>query len=65
MKDIAPTGEKKDEDGWADVGEGTVDWKGLFAALSGTKARYFIAEHDNPSDFKRFAKRSLASIQSY
>ena len=65
VKDIAPAGEKKDEDGWADVGEGTVDWKGLFQALASTKARYFIAEHDNPSDFKRFAKRSLASIQSY
>ncbi|NRQ14969.1 sugar phosphate isomerase/epimerase family protein [Ensifer sesbaniae] len=65
VKDIAPAGEKKDEDGWADVGEGIVDWKGLFQALASTKARYFIAEHDNPSDFKRFAKRSLASIQSY
>ena len=26
VKDIAPAGEKEDEDGWADVGTGTVPW---------------------------------------
>ncbi|MGN7754391.1 sugar phosphate isomerase/epimerase family protein [Sinorhizobium meliloti] len=65
VKDIAPKGENADEDGWADVGEGTLDWKALIQALSRTSAKYFVAEHDNPSDFRRFAKRSLASIQSY
>lgn len=65
VKDIAPKGEKADEDGWADVGEGTLDWKALIQALSRTSVKYFVAEHDNPSDFRRFAKRSLASIQSY
>ena len=33
VKDIAPAGENADEDGWADVGHGTVDWKALMAAL--------------------------------
>src|SRR5919109_3882559 len=33
VKDIAPAGENADEDGWADVGHGTVDWKGLAKAL--------------------------------
>ena len=28
VKDIAPAGESADEDGWADVGHGTVDWNG-------------------------------------
>ncbi|OAP42700.1 xylose isomerase [Sinorhizobium glycinis] len=65
VKDIAPKGENASEDGWADVGQGTLDWKALIQALSMTSAKYFIAEHDNPSDFRRFAKRSLASIQSY
>ena len=32
VKDIAPAGQNADEDGWADVGHGTVDWKGLQAA---------------------------------
>ena len=27
VKDIAPAGECVDEDGWADVGHGTIDWK--------------------------------------
>lgn len=62
VKDIAPAGENADEDGWADVGHGTVDWKGLMAALKEqTNARYFVMEHDNPKDDKRFAERSLAA----
>lgn len=63
MKDIAPAGENADEDGWADLGDGTVDWAGLLAALRGTPARHFVLEHDNPSDPERFAKRSLAAAR--
>jgi sugar phosphate isomerase/epimerase len=33
VKDIAPKGQNVDEDGWADVGHGTVDWKTIHAAL--------------------------------
>ena len=33
VKDIAPAGENANEDGWADVGHGTVDWRGLIKAL--------------------------------
>jgi hypothetical protein len=29
-----------------------------------TNTRYFIAEHDNPLDFKRFASRSIANIRT-
>ena len=65
VKDIAPAGENADEDGWADVGQGTVDWK---AADGGAAARprrkYFIMEHDNPKDAARFAERSLAAARS-
>ena len=60
VKDIAPAGEAADEDGWADVGHGVVDWTGLFRELRvQTPARLFIMEHDNPSDVKRFASRSI------
>jgi sugar phosphate isomerase/epimerase len=65
VKDIAPAGEKADEDGWADVGEGTVDWKGLMAALRATPAKVFIMEHDNPSDHARFAGRSIAAARTF
>ena len=63
LKDIAPSGQNADEDGWADLGEGTVDWKGLMAALKSTPAKNFIMEHDNPKDATRFAKRSLAAAR--
>lgn len=62
VKDIAPAGENADEDGWADVGYGTVDWPALFAALKSTRARHFILEHDKPSDPARFAARSIATL---
>ena len=59
IKDIAPSGECQDEDGWADVGYGVMDWPGLFRALDQTTVEYFVMEHDNPSDDTRFAKRSI------
>ena len=66
VKDIAPAGEAADEDGWADVGHGTVDWAGLIKALkSKTKARYYVVEHDNPKDFERFARRSIEAAKRF
>ncbi len=63
VKDIAPAGTNADEDGWADLGQGTVDWVDLMAALRRTPARTYVLEHDNPSDPARFAERSLAAAQ--
>jgi sugar phosphate isomerase/epimerase len=66
VKDIAPAGEKMDEDGWADVGTGTLDWKQLLAdAKSKTRAKYFVAEHDKPSDPIRFARQSIAAVKQW
>jgi sugar phosphate isomerase/epimerase len=66
VKDIAPAGQNTDEDGWADVGHGTVDWPGLVKTLRDrTDARYFVMEHDNPSDFERFAKRSIEAAKTF
>lgn len=65
VKDIAPAGENADEDGWADVGHGTLPWGELMKVLSGTKAKYFIVEHDNPKDLKRLAERSIATIKAF
>lgn len=64
LKDIAPAGENTDEDGWADLGQGTVDWSALKAALTKTRVKYFVMEHDNPKDITRFATRSLAAAQA-
>ncbi|WP_157014387.1 sugar phosphate isomerase/epimerase family protein [Mesorhizobium xinjiangense] len=66
VKDIAPAGEAEDEDGWADVGHGTMDWKGLMAALrASTPADIFVMEHDNPSDAARFARRSIEAANRF
>jgi sugar phosphate isomerase/epimerase len=66
VKDIARAGEKPDEDGWEDVGHGTVDWPAIMAALKAkTPARNFIMEHDNPGDAARFARRSIASLSAF
>jgi len=65
-KDLAPAGEKLDEDGWADVGHGTLDWPTLAAACRQAGARCLVAEHDNPSDPARFARnahRFLSRLQ--
>lgn len=64
VKDIAPVGENSDEDGWADVGHGTLDWQGLLEAAKSTNANIFVVEHDNPADDVRFAQRSFASLMS-
>ncbi len=65
VKDIAPVGENLDEDGWADVGHGTVDWPHLMAALRAAGVQHFVMEHDNPSDHARFAARSIASAKGF
>ncbi|MCX7288947.1 MAG: sugar phosphate isomerase/epimerase [Rhodobacterales bacterium] len=64
VKDIAPAGQNADEDGWADVGHGTVDWKTLVAALRGIGVKHFVMEHDNPKDDVRFATRSIATAKT-
>jgi sugar phosphate isomerase/epimerase len=65
VKDIAPAGENSDEDGWADVGHGTLPWGELMKALAAAKARHFIVEHDNPNDLQRLVERSIATITAF
>ncbi|MBN9025624.1 MULTISPECIES: sugar phosphate isomerase/epimerase family protein [Kaistia] len=64
IKDLAPAG-TAEEDGWADVGHGTIDWKALWPHIEKAKnAKILVAEHDNPADWKRFAERSFAAIKA-
>lgn len=65
VKDIAPEGQCEDEDGWADVGKGVVDWPTCFAKLKAAGAKHFIMEHDNPSDHERFAKTSISTAKTF
>lgn len=50
VKDIAPAGQNEDEDGWADVGSGTLDWDALLNASRAAGAEWFVVEHDKPKD---------------
>ncbi|MFO1146858.1 MAG: sugar phosphate isomerase/epimerase [Alsobacter sp.] len=65
IKDIAPAGQCEDEDGWADVGHGTLDWTSLVPALKEAGVTLFVAEHDKPNDVARFARRALESFRSW
>jgi len=63
VKDIAPAGENVDEDGWADPGHGTMDWKSCYSALTNVGVDVFVMEHDNPSNVSRFAKRAIETFK--
>ena len=65
VKDIASAGENTDEDGWADVGAGVVPWREIWPLCVAAGAEIMVAEHDNPSDFGRFAQVSADAMRSY
>ena len=65
VKDLAPEGQNADEDGWADVGTGTMGWQDLLPALKGAGVKLFVMEHDNPKDDARFASRSITNAKTY
>ncbi len=65
VKDIAPAGEATDEDGWADVGHGVMDWAAIRPALEANGIAHYVIEHDNPKDHKRLATRSLATVKGW
>lgn len=65
IKDIAPAGQCLDEDGWADVGHGVLDWAAILPVLEEIGVTLFIAEHDKPNDVARFARRAYETVASW
>ncbi len=60
IKDNAPKGENLDQHGQSDVGKGTGKWPEIFKTISeNTRCRHYVVEHDDPKDFKSFAKNSF------
>jgi sugar phosphate isomerase/epimerase len=59
VKDIAPQGTRLDEDGWADVGAGVLDWRSLWQTCRDCGAQWMVVEHDKPSDAARSASASF------
>jgi sugar phosphate isomerase/epimerase len=62
-KDTAPLGTKED-DGWAATGDGIIGWAALVPLFRETKADHIVTEHDNPSDWQRFARRSIVHLKA-
>jgi sugar phosphate isomerase/epimerase len=62
VKDIAPPGQNQDEDGWADVGSGVLDWRALWPVCRDAGARWMVVEHDRPKDPARTARASFAFL---
>jgi sugar phosphate isomerase/epimerase len=68
VKDLAPKGERPEDavlDGvvMADVGQGTLDWPRLLAAVRAAGAEWYIVEHDNPHDPIASVSRSLVYLR--
>ena len=64
VKDIAPAGTNLDQDGWADVGHGVLDWKDLWTACRFYGAHWMVVEHDKPADPGQSARNSLAFLRT-
>ena len=63
VKDIAPKGQNVDQDGWCDVGKGTVKWPEIFKVLrEETNCLTYVMEHDNPKDLAAWAKASFKAV---
>jgi sugar phosphate isomerase/epimerase len=62
VKDLAPAGTNLEEDGWADIGAGTLDWPHLWREAQALGAKWMILEHDKPTDPIRFAEASRAFL---
>ncbi len=63
VKDNAPKGENLDQHGQADVGKGTLKWREIFTAISEhTRCMHSVVEHDDPKNFKSFAKNSFTYL---
>jgi sugar phosphate isomerase/epimerase len=63
IKDNAHKGEKVHQHGQTDVGKGTGNWPKIFKAIrEDTRCMHYIVEHDDPMNFKLFAKNSFVFL---
>jgi sugar phosphate isomerase/epimerase len=63
VKDLAAPGTCLDEKGFADLGHGVMDWQTLWNASVAAGSQLMVAEHDHPSDWTRFARRSIKAVR--
>ena len=64
VKDIAPAGEATNEDGWADVGSGVLNWRDLWRVCRQAGAEWMVVEHDKPADPAATARNSFSFLRN-
>jgi hypothetical protein len=42
-----------------------LDWQRLKSAIDDPNVKYLVIEHDNPSDYERFARRSFDTVAGW
>lgn len=64
LKDTAPLGDTAIDEGWRPTGDGIIDWPLYYPQFASTRADVLVVEHDNPTDWKVLAKRSIDYIRA-
>lgn len=64
VKDIAQPGTNQDQDGWTNIGQGTINWQACITALKASRCMHWILEHDNPANAMDFATHSITAVNS-
>jgi len=63
VKDVARPGEFPGEAGMADLGKGIVPWDQIWPEVVRSGAELAVLEHDEPTDYRRFARDSIAEFK--
>ena len=61
VKDTAPAGVTRD-DGWTDVGGGTIDWKGIWPTIAHSGCNLLVTRERRPVDWRGFAAHSYSFL---
>ncbi|MFQ6308968.1 sugar phosphate isomerase/epimerase family protein [Lysobacter capsici] len=64
-KDNAPTGQAKEEDGFAALGKGVLNWNAILPASARAGVRWYIIEHDHPLDPAAVVKTGAAYLNEH
>jgi sugar phosphate isomerase/epimerase len=62
VKDLAREGADPIEEGWSDIGAGTLDWPKLWREAVALGAKWMVLEHDKPRNPIGFARASRAYL---
>ena len=60
---MAAPGANLDEDGWADVGAGIIDWARYRREALAAGAQWLVVEHDKPRDPAASVRASRAHLE--